>query len=503
MKIDFFALPSDNMRSRVMTGAIHTGIAQGVKAGVQILSVLVLSRLLPPAEFGIVAMVGPILGFVQMFQDLGLGQATIQKQTLTPEEASNLFWIGAIFGVLLAVLMAAASPAVAWFYGAPETAALCAAMSLLLVVSSLGVQHNALLGRAMQFRYLALLEIGSAIAGLAAAIIYALISPTFWALYVGSLVAVVLPVAGSWMVVRWIPSLPRRGRGTLALANYGAGVTGFNFVNFFARNLDNILIGRQWGDTQLGLYDRAYKLLLLPLSYITNPMGRVMLPALSGMLDQPERYTQAYLRAMGKILVVAIPGMAFMVGSADILVPTLLGPGWAEAAPIFAALGIAGLFQPLNNPSGWLYLSQGRTWDYMWAGMIGAATAVAGIIIGLPYGALGVALGYAISEVVRTPLIWWLATRRGPLRLHRVAAFAFPHIAGGILATGCTYAFASHVDLPPLLMLPACVCVAYAVSIAILSLSRDGRAELSEVIDLLIALAKKVSSLIRRGRPLD
>ena len=96
-----------------------------------------------------------------------------------------------------------------------------------------------------------------------------------------------VPAIGFWVAESWRPSLPRRGSDVKSSLHFGANVTGFNVANFFARNLDNVLIGHTWGDRPLGLYDRAYKLLLMPLQQINNPMSKVMLPVLAQLAPRP------------------------------------------------------------------------------------------------------------------------------------------------------------------------------------------------------------------------
>ena len=117
---------------------------------------------------------------------------------------------------------------------------------------------------------------------------------------------------------------------------FGGNLTGFGLVNYFARNLDNLLIGRFWGAEQLGLYARAYQLLLLPIEQINAPITAVAVPVLSRLKDNPERYRSAYLRLLEKVALLTMPGMAFMIASSDLLVLIVLGPKWIQVSRIFS-----------------------------------------------------------------------------------------------------------------------------------------------------------------------
>lgn len=466
-------------------GALVTGGAQGVKLVCQLASVVVLSRLLSPEDFGIVAMAAPVLGFVGLFQDLGLTQATVQKKGITHGEVNALLWINMGACLLLALLLLLISPLAGRFYADPRVGTLVAAMSVQILIYGAGGQHFAILNRRMEFGRIAIIESVGAIASLGTAILWALVHPSYWALYASGVVGAVVATVGAWSASRWRPGLPRLVEGTRHLVRFGAGLTGANFANFFARNLDNVLIGRYWGNAQLGLYDRAYKLLLFPLQQITNPLSKVMIPALSRMNDQPDRYRHAYLRVAPILLFVCLPGVAFAVAMADVLVPVALGQQWSGSAPIFQALGFAGLLQPLNNPSGWLFISQGRSMDAMRWGIVTAVTSIVAFVIGLPYGAFGVALAYAISEYLRTPFLWLYVGRRGPVGAADMARASAPFVIGGHLAIGLLWAVRSALPAEPVAALLLTAVLSYAFVGCFAGLFPAGRRTLQECWGLL------------------
>lgn len=480
-----FDPPAGSLGRSVGRGALMTGGAQAVRLACQFASVIVLSRLLAPEDFGIVAMAAPVMGFVGLFQDLGLMQATVQKKHITHAEVNALFWINMGISALLAGILILAGPLAARFYEEPGVGLLVAALSLQILVSGAGGQHHAILNRRMQFGRLAVLDSVSAVVGLGVAIVWALVDPGYWALYAGGLATAITATVMAWAASGWRPGWPRWVAGAGGLVNFGAGITGFNFANFFARNLDNVLIGRYRGNEELGLYDRAYKLLLFPLQQVTNPLSRVMVPALSRMTDEPHRYRHAYLRVAPLLLLVTLPGVALAIAMADVLVPFALGQQWAASALIFQALGFAGLLQSLNNPSGWLFISQGRSAEFMRWGIVTALTSVAAFVIGLPYGAYGVALAYAISEYLRTPLLWLYVGRRGPVEAGDMARAAFPFVVGAHLAIGFLWVIRPHLPDAPLSALILGTLLSYSLVIAFAALFEPGRRTLRECLRLL------------------
>lgn len=431
------------------------------------------------------AMAAPIAGFVGLFQDMGLTQATIQKKGITHAEVNTLFWVNVAISALAAVILVLIAPLAARFYGEPVVGVLVSAMSVLAVIHALGGQHYAILNRRMQFSRIAFLDSFGAVAGLAVAITWALFDPSYWALYAASMATALSGVFWAWVGSRWRPSWPRWVAGAGELINFGAGVTGFKFANFFSRNLDNVLIGRYRGNEELGLYDRAYRLLLFPLQQVAYPLSRVMVPALSRMTDEPHRYRHAFLRVVPILLLVTLPGVAFAIAMAEILVPFALGQQWVGSAVIFKALGFAGLAQSLNSPSGWLFISQGRSSEFMRWGIFTAFTSIVAFVIGLPYGAFGVALAYAIGEYLRTPFLWLYIGRRGPVQATDMMRVSLPFVLGAHLAIGILWTLRPYLPQAHLPALILAAMLSYLLVAAFAALFKIGRTTLVECLGLL------------------
>lgn len=438
---DWFDGPETVARgSQARTGILSAGLGQMVRMLVQVVSAIVLSRLLPPSEFGLLAMAGPIVGFVALFQDLGTTQILVQKPKITHAEVNALFAVSLATSLGIAALLIAISPLVSRFYDEPRAAMLTAALGLNVAFGGAASLQYALLVRRLQFRLLAIVDSVAAVVGLVGSIVAALLLRNVWALYVGSVATTVTFTIGYWVASGWRPTRSTSNAGVAGALRFGADVTGYNLINFFSRNLDNVLIGRVWGEQPLGLYDRAYKLLLLPLQQINMPVAKVMLPLLARLHAEPERYRQAFLRTLAQVLLCTVPAVAFMIGTADLLVPAVLGPGWAGTASIFSALGLAGLLQVMNSSSGWLLISQGRTRENLVRGGCSFALYAVAFCVGLPHGVFGVAVAYAVSEGALTPLLWWYTTRSGPVRPTDVALTALPHYTAGLavlVAVGC------------------------------------------------------------------
>jgi len=402
---------------RSVRGGMLTLTAQAVKFVVQIGSLMILARLVAPSQFGLVAMVTAIVGFFTLFKDMGLSMATVQRRTITQEQVSNLFWVNVGFSVLLTGVVAAGAPLVAAFYHQRALTGITLVSSFGFLLSGVGVQHQALLQRQMKYLALVFIDLSSLLLGTTTGVVLAWRGAGYWSLVVMSLVTAASASCLYWLVCGWRPGLPSRGTRVRSLLAFGSYLSGFNAVNYFARNLDNILIGWRWGAQPLGLYSRAYQMLTLPLQQVVAPVAAVAVPMLSRVAHDEARYRRAYIRAAEKLAALAMPLMAFMICTSDWLVRVVLGPQWSGAARIFLFLGVAGLVQPVASSIGWLFISQDRTRDmFVWS-LIGTAIIVPAFFVGLPYGALGVAVAYAVTSIaVTTPLLFWYVGRSGPVR---------------------------------------------------------------------------------------
>jgi O-antigen/teichoic acid export membrane protein len=431
---------NDDLAGRSVRGGAVTLGAQGFKFVFSTAAAVVLARLLTPDDYGLIGMVAILINFVGMFQYLGLSTATVKWAELTHQQVSTLFWINMALSATIMLVTFASAPLVAWFYKEPRLVGITIAYGVSILLAGLAIQHEAILSRQMRFTAIMVVETLGLLVGFAAAVVAAWKGAGYWALVLNQLVMTAVTVVGVWTVCRWRPGRPGlagRGLGVRSMLSYGGNLTGFNVMNFFSRNLDNALIGKFWGPHQLGVYSRAYQMLLLPMQQINAPLAAVAVPTLSRLAETPERYRAAYLRILEKIVMVTMPLGALMIATSDWMVLLLLGPQWRETGRIFMLLGIAALIQPVTKTSWWLFSTQGRTKDLFHWGLIGGAIAVAAILIGLPWGATGVAASYAISDLcIATPLLFWYIGRRGPIR----AADFYRTIAPSGVASLCSLA---------------------------------------------------------------
>lgn len=429
-----------NLKSHTVSSGFITLTSQGIQFALTLGSTMILARLLTPRDFGLVAMVWTVLGFLRVFKEAGLSTATVQREGITHAQVSNLFWINVAVSGFTSLLVAVAAPLIAWFYREPRLVDITLALSMTFLLAGLAVQHMALLNRQMRFKAIALIQVGSVLAGVMVGLGMAWMKYGCWSLVGMNLTTSTVALLMAWSASRWRPQSFTRSSGTRPLLHFGGSLTVGAFLYSIARGMDGLLIGRFYGAFSVGLYSRAAALLTRPLEQSIYPVESVLLPAMSRLQTQPERYRRAFLQVYETIALASFlfTGMCFALAHPLTLV--VLGPKWEQVAPILAGFTFAALQYPLTTSATWLFVSQGRGKDSFVATSVISIIVVGSFIVGLPYGPAGVAIAYSASCLfVQMPLLFWLVGRRGPVRTADLWVGSLKHLPVWVIVTSVAW----------------------------------------------------------------
>lgn len=426
-----------DLTKRSVRGGMITTVSQVCSFSIRVGSTMLLARLLSPGDYGLVAMVTAITSFIEMFRDLGLSSATIQSETLNHDQVSALFWINAIVGVAFALGMLLIGPGLAWFYGEPRLSLICSALGISFIFSGLAAQPLALLRRQMRFGVLGQIQVSATFLSVSVAISLAYFGTEYWSLVFMQIVVAFGTAAGAWIAIGWRPKAVIRTAGVNKLLHFGAHLSGFNVLNYFVRYMDNVLIGRYWGPQSLGLYAKAYELLLLPIQLINYPVAQVAIPALSRLKNEDDKYKQYYCDVLKTITFISFPLIAMLVTNSKEIVQIVLGNKWVEVTPIFHVLALASLPQQVMTTTGWIYVSRGQADRMFRFAVFAVPILILSFIVGLRWGALGVAYSFAIWTYVMFVPSMWYATRLSPIMLRDIwTSVLVPTVAGLLIYLG-------------------------------------------------------------------
>jgi O-antigen/teichoic acid export membrane protein len=381
-------------------GTVVTLGAQSGRFVLQIGSLVVLARLLSPEAFGLVAMATSVLGVAELIRDFGLSSAAIQARELSDAERTNLFWVNVAIGTTCALVALVVARPVAALYGDPRVAGVVVALAGLLVVSGITTQFRAELSRDLRFGPLGVVELSAQAGGVAVAITSAALGAGYWSIVAQQAAVVVLTCVLCVVFCGWRPGLPRRATSVRRFVRFGSHVLGTQVLGYATNNVDNVGIGAVWGAGPLGVYSRAYQLLMVPINQINDPMSRVVLPVLSRVQDdQPT--LQRYVEKAQRVGTYGLgPMFAVAAGVAAPLVALLFGPQWSAVVPVFVALAVGGVFRGVTLVTYWGFLARGRADRQLRMYLVTRPLMIAMILAGLPWGPVGVAAGHSAAFAV-------------------------------------------------------------------------------------------------------
>lgn len=468
------AFDAQDLKRRSVHGSLLTMGSQTLKMVLKFGSAVVVARLLSPAEFGLVAMVSPILGFLSTFNDLGFGQAIVQSPSIYRRALSALFWRNLLVSTGLALLLAAISPLVGRMYHEPRTVGILISLGLALVLTTLGLVPSALLKREMRFGPLAVMDLSSVVVGSAVTIGSALAGFGYWSLVVGQLCSSFAGMIVAFISTRWWPSLDFTDEKLKEYFRFGANLTLVNVATYFSMTADNIIVGAVAGKVQLGLYDRSYNLTVQPLNQLLSPINQVSIPLLSRLQDKEELFRSSYCHMLRMAMTLTMPAMLLCIVLAKPLLSVLLGAKWLAAAPIFAWVCFGGLTAPLFSSTGWVFTTQDRTGEQMRFSIATAVISIASFLAGVHWGAVGVAACSSMSfTFLQVPLMVYVMTRRGLVRISDVSRTMLPFFLADILVAIPLYLLRHATKLPALLGIGAMTYVLFVLCLAVLPGRRD------------------------------
>lgn len=401
-----------------------TLLSQWLRLLIQIVGFVVLSRLLSPEDFGLIAMVAVVLNMATLFADFGLSLAGIQAVELSPAQKSNLFWLNCAAGLGGMMLLSLGSPLLALYYGETRLVEIGITLSFSMLVSGIGVQFRVELNRQRRFSALAWQDVAAAALGLLTAIGAALIGWGYWALVLLTLIPVAVATFAGILTAQWWPSRYRRGEPMRDLLVFGGNNLVLQIANMVSRSIDVMEIGRHHGATVVGLYSRASQLVALAFQQVVTPLTRVILPRLVEVKDSSVEFHALLLR-LQRLITFILPAALSLAGAvAPSMLTVFLGADWISAASALQVLCIGAIVQATAYIYYWSFLAIGKTGLLFFSELPGRIVMVTGAIILAPYGIIAVAWAMVVGQVLMLIMGTILMQRAGlpGVRLLGVAA---------------------------------------------------------------------------------
>ncbi|HEY5794019.1 MAG TPA: lipopolysaccharide biosynthesis protein [Bosea sp. (in: a-proteobacteria)] len=411
-----------SLSRRTLEGFAWMFAGAGGQALLRIVVLAVLARLLTPTDFGVIGAAMTVVALADILSTIGIAPAIVQMPKIGRADLRTAFTISVLSGLTAAALVYAAAPGIASLFRIPAVEPVVRALAVVFVIRGCALVAEAKLQREMRFRALSAIGIASYTVGYGGvAIGLAVADFGIWSLVLGQIVQIAIASACFLICGRHaaVPLLDREV--VVRLFGFGAGITLTGLGNYVALNVDQFIVGRALGPAVLGLYNRAYTILMQPVNLLGAVGDKVLFPALASIQSEGDRLARAYCRAVGLIALATIPLSLFLILHARECVLLLLGPQWGELVIPFQILVASLFFRTAYKISSTLLRSRGMIyrlafWQWLYAGSV-----CLGALGGVPYGIAGVSVGVGLAILLTFILGLWFSRQACPLPIAEIA----------------------------------------------------------------------------------
>lgn len=392
-----------NLKQKVAQGVAWSIIQKWGREIITFITFVILSRLLPPDAFGLVAMAAVFTSFIEIFLDQGLGAAIVQRLDLEGDHLHSAFWINVLTGVLLTVGSIISAGLVTEFYQEPRLAPILRWLSLSFILVALSSTQIALLQRRLSFKSLAVRSLVANLVGGIVGIGMAVSGFGVWSLVGQNLANSLAGVIVLWSASKWRPKFYLSKKHFMDLFGYGLSIVGEKILLFFTRRSDDFLIGYYLGPTMLGYYTIGYRLLLVLIRLLTGITNSVAFPTFSRIQHEPERMRRAFYQVTQYTSLLAFPSFIGLAVLAPELVSVVFGDQWIPSIPVMQVLALIGILQSVLFFNGSLIKASGKPSWNLGIMFLTTVCSVVGFLIAVRWGIVAVAISFVIAGYLVAP----------------------------------------------------------------------------------------------------
>jgi PST family polysaccharide transporter len=366
---------------------------------IQLMITLILLRLLTPEDFGLLAMIVVFTGFAELFVTSGYGAAIVQRDD-EEELRNSIFWFNLILGVSMTTLFYFLAVPISVFYGEPELVSMIVVLSFIFIFASLNVVQDAIYVKRIDFKVISIRRLISVFLSGIVGVALAFQGFGVWALIIQQVLNYFLKTLLIWIASDWRPGFEFSWSKIRMIFPFTNSLLISGLLNYATRNLDNLLIGKYWGQLSLGSYSKPFNVITFPVKNISSILTRVLFPGLSKIKNDKERTERIYFLLLRMVVFVAWPMMIIIFHTAESIVHVVFGSQWLHVIPLIRVFAISGMLMAYTTLLRSLMVSGGKTNVIYRDGMITNGLIIAGVLVGIKWGILYVAIGKLVADII-------------------------------------------------------------------------------------------------------
>lgn len=391
-----------SLRKTALSGMVWTFIQQASSQGIAFIVSIILARLLLPSEFGLIALLSVFIAVGTTLINSGLSLSLIRTKEVDDDDYSTVFYFNLIISVVIYLIIFLTAPYIAHFYNQPQLTSITRVYIITFVINALAVVQNTRLTKEMDFKKQTIISIPSLIISGCVGIFLALNNFGVWSLVWSTLVKDCANVIQLWWWSPWKPLLRFKAEKIKQHFIFGYKMTIANVVDTIFQDIYTIVIGKFFDPTQVGFYNRANTLRMLPIRNFGSVLNKVTFPLFSQIQHDDERLKNAYKKIMQMSVFIVAPVLFIMAVLAEPLFRFLLTEKWLPAAPYFQLLCIAGVFYPINAYNLNILTVKGRSDLVLKLSLIKRVFIIAVILIVFKWGIYGLLFGQIFLSIFLT-----------------------------------------------------------------------------------------------------
>lgn len=357
-------------KNQSISGSIYAIFAEAVFSITSLLTLMITARYLSPEEYGVYSITYVIITFVTIFTEFGMSASAIANKDITEKDQSNLFWLNSLTGFIILILLQLNSENIAQYFDIDPLNDLVKVISIIFLLNGMTLQHGANLSRGLEFKVKAQIKITTSLVIFISVILLVINGFSYWSFVYGSILGALLNMCITITKSKLRIYAPKKILKSERFIKFGFGITGFNFLNYFSRNLDKILIAKNLGVDSLGLYTGAYRIVMFPIACLRTPLESVAFPLLSKVDATSKDFRKIYINFLTTLSMINAPVMCVFFLCAKDIIYIGFGKNWSEMYDILILLVLVGFIQPMGSLRGLILLSSGDSKRYFYSGLI-------------------------------------------------------------------------------------------------------------------------------------
>lgn len=435
------------IKDKTIAGAGWNGAGNIARQLIQVINLIVMARILSPDDFGIYALLMFFVSFMMLLGNMGTTSVIIHLSHASQELLSSIFYFNIAIGCILCLALSLSSNLIAEFFDQPDAGVLFQIISVMFVIASFSLVQRALLEKEMFFKQVVLIETAAQISGLLLGISMAVIGAGVYSLVFMALMNSFVLTIGFWLSTSWRPSVCFSIKHIKKVWFYSSNLTGFNLINFAARNMDTFLVARILGSSPLGLYNIAYRVMLYPIQNIALTLIRVLFPAFSKIKNDNLKFKHSYLESLSYIALITFPAMLGLMSVSDNFVLAFFGGSWIEVANLLTVMAPIGLIHSIVTTAGVIYSVKGTTNVLLVLGVVNTTVTTALMIIGIIYyGLFGLVVFYLIAHILMFFPNLYFSWRQINLGVYEGLYTLFPFLFASVIMGVLVYCLGLWLD---------------------------------------------------------